>query len=248
MQQITRSLRWILATATLLFFATAWGATLADPEFRAKVAERFPGVTAEDITRTPVEGLWQISQNGVIAYISANGRYLLDGDLIDLKHDVNLSAQQRQEWRLEQLATVPESHMLIYAPPDPEHTITIFTDVNCFYCQRLHEQIDKLLEAGIRVRYLFYPLTGPGSESYRQAQAVWCSKDRKAALSAAMKNQPIPGEPGCDAPIQAHYQLATDKLGLRGTPAIITEQGRLLPPGIPVSKLIYKVQNDSQSG
>lgn len=234
---------WLAAGLTALFAGSAASADLSDADFRAEVAERFPGVSAEDITRSKIDGVWKIAQDGVIGYVSADGRYLLDGDLIDLERDVNLSAQQRRSWRLEQIDKVAESQMLIYAPPDPEYTLTVFTDVDCAYCRRLHQQIDQLLDAGIRVRYLFYPLAGPKSPSYRQARAVWCSDDRKAALLAAMQDNPIAGEPGCGSPVEAHYRLAVETLGLRGTPSLITDSGRILRPGIPLPKLVDKVVN-----
>lgn len=232
---------WLAAVLIAAPVSIAWSADLSDPEYRAEVAERFPGVSADDITPSAVEGLWEVSQKDVVGYISANGRYLLDGDLIDLERDVNLSARERRAWRLKRIGKVAESQMLVYAPSESEHTLTVFTDVECAYCRRLHQQIDKLLEAGIRVRYMFYPLAGPQSKAYQQAQAVWCSDDRKTAFLAALQDRPIPGEAGCGSPVEAHYRLAVESLGLRGTPTILTESGRILPPGIPVPELVDKV-------
>lgn len=221
--------------------AAAQAADLSDPEFRAEVAEQFPGVSADDITPSAAQGIWEISQGGVVGYISADGRYLLDGDMIDLERDVNLSAEERRSWRLRRIDEVSEDDMLIFSPSDPKYTLTVFTDVECSYCRRLHQEIDKLLDAGIRVRYLFYPLAGPRSDAFTKARAVWCSDNRKAALLAAQQDRPIPGEAGCGSPVERHYRLAVESLGLRGTPTIIAESGRILPPGLPVPKLVDEI-------
>lgn len=226
-----------------LFASAVSAKTLADPEYRAKVAEQFPGVTTDEIVPSKVDGLWRIVQEGLVGYLTADGRYLLKGDLIDLKRDVNLTAEVRRDWRLEKLAKMPESKMLIYAPPHPEHTLTVFTDVNCFYCRQLHQHIDKLLDAGIRVRYLFFPLSGPHSVSYKQARAIWCSDDRHAALDAAMRGKHIASEIDCQTPIAEHYKLAAKTLGLRGTPGIITEDGHLLHGSFMLSELIERASD-----
>lgn len=234
-----------IALASLAVLGSAGAGDLSDPEYRAEVAEQFPGVSAEDITPSAADGVWKIAHAGVVGYISADGRYLFDGDMIDLETDVNLSARERRSWRMARIERISEDDMLIFAPRTPEHTITVFTDVECTYCRRLHSQIDKILDAGIRVRYLFYPLEGPGSEAFRKARAVWCSEDRKAALLAAQNDEPIPGEAGCGSPVARHYRLAVEALNLRGTPTILTDSGRILPPGMPVPELIDEITGGS---
>lgn len=236
--------------ATLMLAAAAGAADLSDPGYRAEVAKQFPGVSAEDITPTAAPGIWQILQGGVVGYVTADGRYLMDGDLIDLKTDFNLAAEARRQWRVDHLATLDEDAMIVYEPDDPKASVTVFTDVECRYCRALHAQIDKLLAAGIRVRYLAYPLAGPNSTAFQRAERVWCADDRKAALTAAFLRYGN-GEPALDAsdctnPVKEQFTLAALTLGLRGTPAIITEQGAILPPGLPVPALIAQIKSGSQ--
>lgn len=219
----------------------AWAGDLSDPAFRAEVSKKFPGVKAENISATPVAGIYQISQGGVVGYITADGRYLLDGDLIDLDTDTNLSEQARGAWRLEKLAGVDESDMLIFSPQDPKHRITVFTDVDCAYCRLLHSQLDAFMDAGIEVRYLFFPLDGPGSKAYKKAKAVWCSEDRKAALTRAKQGKSIGKNSDCENPVDEQFKLAWDTLELRGTPSLITEDGRLLRLTQPVSTVIDQI-------
>ncbi|MDT0619179.1 DsbC family protein [Salinisphaera sp. P385] len=211
---------------------------LSDPEFRQTVADRFPGVAATDISETPLPGMWQISQSGVVGYISADGRYLFDGDMIDLEKEVNLAEAERRNWRLEKIGAVAEQDMILYEPARTRDTITVFTDVACRHCRRLHEGMDRLLEAGIRVRYLFYPLSGPDSSAFRRAQSVWCAADRKQALTRAFRGERIEADASCDNPVADQYRLAAQTMNLRGTPTIVTGDGRVLSPGLPVAAII----------
>ncbi len=221
---------------------------LSDPEFRQTVADRFPGVAASDISETPLPGMWQISQSGVVGYISADGRYLFDGDMIDLEKEVNLAEVERRDWRLERIGAVAERNMILYEPAQTRHTITVFTDVACRHCRRLHQGMDRLLAAGIRVRYLFYPLSGPDSNAFRRAQAVWCADDRKQALTRAFRGEQPGADADCDNPVADQYRLAADTMNLRGTPTILTEDGRFLPPGLPVGAIIREVTGQQSAG
>lgn len=232
----------------LLVCGPALAGDLADPGFRAEVAKRFYGVNADEITPTGIEGIWQISHGGVIAYITADGRYLLDGDIIDLKTDTNLTARDQRQWRLTQLAQVDEDDMIVYTPDEVAHSVTVFTDVECAYCRALHARLGDLLAAGIEVRYLFYPLAGPDSEAFAQAQKVWCAEDRKQALTEAFRDKPLRASDNCESPVEGQYRLATETLALGYTPTIITESGRVLPPGLPIPALIREITGDGGAG
>ncbi|MES1943821.1 thiol:disulfide interchange protein DsbC [Salinisphaera sp. PC39] len=222
----------LAALALTLFAAAGTAADLLDPAFRDEVAARIPGVSGEDIAPSPVPGIYRVRRGESIGYLTADGRYLFDGDLIELGSGENLSDTARREWRREILAGVPESSMLVYEPADgASHTLTVFTDVDCRYCRRLHADIDTLLAAGIRVRYLFYPLAGPESSSFEQARAVWCADEPRRALGRAMAGETLASAgAACDDPVMDHLRLAAETLGLDGTPGLIAGDGRLLPP------------------
>ena len=231
---------WVTALIAGLGIPAA-AADLSDPAFRAEISKKFPNVAPENITATPVDGIFEISQGGVVGYITADGRYLLDGDLIDLDDDVNLAEQARGEWRLSKLAGMQESKMLVFSPPNPAHTLTVFTDVDCQYCRLMHSQIQQFMDAGIKVRYMFFPLDGPSSKSYKKAQAVWCADDRQAALTRAKQGKSIGNETDCDNPIDEQFALAWDTLKLSGTPSLITEDGQLLRLTNPVGEVIQQI-------
>ncbi len=243
-QRIRTATIAVLTACTLT--SAAWADDLSDPAFRAEVAERFPGVSVEAITPAPVDGLYQISQGGTVGYITADGRYLLDGDLIDLEKNVNLTSLEHQRYRAERLAEVDEQDMIIFhatdRPDDPAQAVTIFTDVDCPYCRRLHARIDEIQDAGIEVRYLAFPLAGPGSESFVKAQKAWCASDRQQALTRAKRGETLDSTADCNSPVMAEYELARQELRLRGTPSIIAANGEILSPGLPIPKLIERLR------
>jgi thiol:disulfide interchange protein DsbC len=125
--------------------------------------------------------------------------------------------------------------MVVFGPEDAAHTITVFTDIDCTYCRKLHREIDQINARNIRVRYVFYPRFGPGSESWAKADAVWCSKDRQSALTRAKSGEDITAD-NCPTPVAEHYALG-NKIGVRGTPAILMEDGELLPGYVPAAEL-----------
>jgi thiol:disulfide interchange protein DsbC len=130
---------------------------------------------------------------------------------------------------------VSEDDMIIFEPKKTRHTITVFTDIDCGYCRKLHSEMQEFLDAGIRVRYMFFPRAGVGSNSYKKAVAVWCADDRKAALTAAKNNKAIEMKT-CDNPLAEHMELV-DKLGARGTPFIVLENGQTQPGYVPARQM-----------
>ncbi|KOR28390.1 thiol:disulfide interchange protein DsbC, partial [Achromatium sp. WMS1] len=179
---------------------------------------------------TPVPGLYEVVAESRVFYISSDGRYLLHGSLLDLNERKDLTAAKREELQRAALIHVeqfPETQMVVFAPLNPKHTITVFTDIDCGYCRKLHQEIGEFMAQGIKVRYLLFPRAGAGSTSYNKSVNVWCSVDRNQALTDAKAGKTLPDRT-CDNPIQQHIKLG-ELIGVRGTPTIILENGRVLP-------------------
>jgi thiol:disulfide interchange protein DsbC len=204
----------------------------ADP--RAEIASKIPGVRAEDLRPTPVSGIYELTHGTEIAYVTSDGKYAISGDLIELAKNDNLTETHRRDLRAKLIGAIPESEMLVFGPRDPKYTVTVFTDVDCAYCRQLHSQIGEYNRLGIRVRYLFYPRTGPNTESWTKAEEVWCSNNRNEALTLAKRGAMLPVKACPNNPVAKHYALGRD-FGLQGTPAIVLADGELiggyLPPG-----------------
>ena len=228
----------IAAAALVALFpaAAAPGASVEE-----SLAARFPGVEPEHVRQSAVPGLWEVAIGAQVVYLSEDGRYMVRGDLIDLMSGQNLTDARLTELRLEVASRLSrdfdERRMIVFSPDKPTHTVTIFTDVDCGYCRKLHGEIEEYNKRGIKVRYLFYPLAGVGSDSWAKADAVWCSPNRNEALTRAKLGQPVkPTQPCVNTPTAEHHRMATE-LGIRGTPAILTEQGDLLPGYVPADQL-----------
>ena len=208
---------------------------------RKTVTETFSMIDPENIDVSPVPGWYTIQQGSIIAYISGDGRYLLQGDLIDLDNQVNLSEVARNDSRRELMSTVSDNETIMFSPEDVKHTVTVFTDIDCTYCRRLHSQIDDYLAHGIQVRYLLYPRNGPASRAWNTSEDVWCSNDRGNALTLAKLDKEFQTA-SCDASaVQSHYAIGRD-VGLSGTPAIVLEDGTLIGGYLPPDQLKARLE------
>jgi thiol:disulfide interchange protein DsbC len=143
---------------------------------------------------------------------------------------------------MKRIADVPESQMLVFSPKDPKYTITVFTDVDCAYCRKLHSQMAEYNRLGIKVRYLFYPRSGPDTESWEKAEEVWCSNNRADALTRAKRGEENVGPKHCGgSPVARQYALGQD-LGVQGTPAIVLASGEMLPGYVPPAMLAQQLR------
>ncbi len=216
-------------------------AVLADDDaelkqVREKVTGVFKEIQPEHVEASPVDGWYTIRKGAIVAYISGDGRYLLQGDLIDLEQEVNLSEQTRNVSRLEMLAALSDDEVIVFSPENVKFSVSIFTDIDCTYCRRLHNQIDEYMAQGIEVRYLLYPRNGPGTATWKTSEEVWCATDRNDALTLAKLDRKFESS-NCDASIiNSHFALGQD-IGLRGTPAIVLQDGSLVSGYVPPLEL-----------
>ena len=213
----------------------------------AAVAAHLPGAKPEDLRTTPIPGIYEFKRGAELVYVTADGRYGLAGDLYRLQDHANLSDVRRRELRMALIGAVPESSMVVFAPAAPKYTVTVFTDVDCQYCRALHKQIAEYNRLGVKVRYMFYPRTGPNTSSWSKAEQVWCSADRRAALTAAKLGEALKAAACKPNPVADQYALG-QAIGLTGTPGIVTELGELLPGYAPPDELLQELQQEAQAG
>lgn len=203
---------------------------------RATVSTMFDGIDADDIYPSDIDGWYTIRKGAIIAYISGDGRYLLQGDLIDLVSQVNLSENDRNKARVKMMTDIADEQLIVFSPDKVRHTVSVFTDIDCTFCRRLHNQMDEYLDEGIEIRYFLYPRSGPASPSWTKAEQVWCAENRNEALTLA-KNDKTFDFSNCDSSIvSTHYAMGQD-VGLRGTPAIVLEDGTLFSGYLPPRQL-----------
>jgi len=227
---------------TLVFTIGAAAQVSADDaivELKASLAERLPQYSVSYVEKTPIEGIYQVIIGGQVIYMTKDARYMIDGNLIDLSTKKNYSEEAMSVIRLSQIKELGEDKMVVYTPEIIKHTITVVTDIDCPYCRRLHSEMDQYMAGGVQVRYIFMPLKGQGD--YRTTVSVWCAKDRNDALDLAKAGAEMEAK-DCENPIKEHLKVSKN-LGVRGTPAIILQDGSMLPGYVPANKLITELAN-----
>jgi thiol:disulfide interchange protein DsbC len=214
----------------------------ADP--RVALLKHLPaGSKLEDLQPSPIPGIYQFMQGADISYLSADGKFFIDGSLYDMDSRENLTEVLRARARVALISAVPESQMMIFGPKNPLYTITVFTDVDCGYCRKLHSEMAELNRMGVRVRYMFFPRTGPNTESWKKAEVVWCSADRNDALTRAKAGIAMDMNKTCEVtPVAREYALG-QSIGVRGTPAILTENGDYISGYMPPRELVQQIKD-----
>ena len=213
------------ATAT----STAQTAVSASVEtaIRNSLKQAIPDAEITSIKSTPYSGLYEIKAKGYgAAYMSADGRFMLQGELIELSGGklVNITEQGMATERKAALAAISAKDEIIFPAVGKTKGIAyVFTDIDCGYCRKLHNEVPQMNQLGIEIRYLAFPRSGYPSPMAKRMEAVWCSANPKEALTQAKQGQFITA-PECTAPIKAQYELG-QALGVRGTPAIFLENG-----------------------
>lgn len=205
---------------------------------KKQVHAAFPELVVETIKQSPVSGLYQLTSGPVVLYASNDGRYLLAGDVLDLESDDddrNVTEPARRDARVSVLKRLDPTEMVIYRPKTVKAVVTVFTDADCGYCRKLHQEIPRLMDLGIELRYLAYPRQGRGSATYTKMESIWCSNDPKSMMTKVMEGehvQPIT----CRNTIPAQLLLG-EKLGISGTPTLVFADGSLWAGYLTAEKL-----------
>ena len=230
-----------LTSAALVFGAIAAHAedntTQAITEGLHKVA---PNAKIQSIAESKIPGLYNVVTDGHLILMSGDGKYLIEGHAIDIDAHTDLMQEGMTEARKAGLAKIPADKKLIFAPPNPKYTVTVFTDVDCPYCREFHKQIAEYNKLGIAVEYVLYPLSiHPGAD--KKAQTVWCEKDRNTAYTNAMNGQTLP-QKTCSNPIAEIGSIAAT-MGIDGTPAILTKDGTQLGGYVAPAQLAQQLES-----
>lgn len=205
---------------------------------RALLESTQPGMVIDAVEPSPVSGLYEVQiQNGQTLYVSSDARHLIPGDLFEAREEglVNLGEERRNEWRARKIAALDEQDMIVFRARDEKAALTVFTDVDCPYCRKLHGEIGELNELGITVRYLAFPRTGLNTETHAKMVAIWCAQDRAAMFTAAKRGSDV-AEATCEGPVEEQYQLGRE-VGVTGTPALVFDDGSIVPGYVPAATL-----------
>jgi thiol:disulfide interchange protein DsbC len=206
-----------------------------------KLKQARPELDYTDIESSPIAGLYKIKINGQTAFVSADGGYLVAGDMFEVAvgNLINLQDQDRREAevafeseRAKMISAVAKSDMIIFSPKgEIKGYVSIFTDIDCGFCRKLHRQIDSFLDRGIEVRYLAFPRAGINSKSAQKLATAWCAKDRQLSMTQFKDGKNMPLETCANNPVADQYMLGQE-VGVTGTPALVLASGKLIPGAV----------------
>jgi len=247
-----KSMKVLFAALALVVMPVMATNLVESPEVRIKkrIETQFPDFKVDIVRPSPVRNIYEVAMGDEVVYVSADGNHLIfGGTLLDIAKEkpVNLTQNTKQEldalrapMRKAALDKVNESSMVTFKAPNQKYEISVFTDIDCGYCRKLHSEISQINALGITVHYLAFPRAGLDSPSYDKLVNVWCADDPKKAMTAA-KSQQIIANKNCKNPIRDHFELVRD-FGLNGTPAIILPDGTLLPGYMPPERLLEQIK------
>ena len=205
---------------------------------KSVLGKLMPQAQPDSIKPAAFPGMYEAIYGPQIIYISADGRYMLEGDLYDLKSQVNLTESKRRAARAKLVREMDQKDMIVFSPPADKvkFTITAFTDIDCGYCRKMHKQMKQYNDLGIAFRYMAYPRSGVNTPSYYKAVSVWCAKDKQDAMTQAKSGVNLP-KAECDNPVKKHMQAAK-LVGVTGTPTLVLESGRVIPGYVEPNRLL----------
>ena len=236
--------RLALAPLLALALGAPMGATAQDavPEPVLDLVRNLAGEIAPGTVRaSPAPGLYEVRVNEGFLYVTEDGRFFVYGDLYDARARQNLTDLSRRGERRAVVELLEPGTLIVFAPDTPvKHAVTVFTDVDCPYCAKFHLEVPQLNALGVEVRYAAWPRTPPGTKSYARSVSVWCASDRHRAITDAKAGRAIePAE--CENPVQAHVE-AGERVGVRGTPTLVTETGDLIGGYVPYAELLRRLE------
>lgn len=249
---MTKSLKTLLSTLVIsasisMLVVTSSHARVANniDKVRAELIKLIPSANDSEITATDAKNVFRIALQGGFAYAYVDGDLVLIGDLLNTATKENLGDIAKAKITVEKIANVPVEKMIVYGPKDAKRHITVFTDIDCGYCRKLHLEVPELNAAGVQVRYLAFPRAGVGSDSFKKYVSVWCNDDQQMSLTDAKSGRSVPTA-SCDNPIAESYNLGRE-VGVTGTPTIIFDDGTLTPGYLPYATLLERmgVKKDS---
>lgn len=236
------SVRPWLGMAALLIFSFAGGVAVAETAGEV-ISERLstvvPGLEVRSVRESAITGLYEVETNSRdMLYVTADGEYILAGEMLRLTDTgiENLTESSRAVARLETMEAFGADGVVSYpAEGEQKAAVNVFTDIDCPYCRKFHDDIPRLNELGITVNYYAFPRSGPGTPSFIKYESVWCADDQNAAMDEAKGGREVPGAT-CENPVEAQYRLGAE-VGVTGTPAILLEDGNMVRGYVPADQL-----------
>jgi len=211
-------------------------------EVEDRIAERLtsavPGLKVMSVKESEAKGLYEVqSNNGDTIYATEDGQYLMTGDLLRITEQgiANVTEAARADFRKEVMNEFGDDGVISFPAKNEKAVVSVFTDIDCPYCRKLHDEVPQLNKYGITVNYYAFPRSGPNTASFRKYESVWCADDQQAAMTSAKSGQSI-DQASCENPVREQFELG-GRVGVTGTPAIVLEDGNMVRGYVPAQRL-----------
>jgi thiol:disulfide interchange protein DsbC len=237
---IMRNLRWVLLLVCLGGLPASVAAGEVPDAVGNAVKHLFDNKAPDKIEPSPMPGFFQVTFGAQLYYVSRDGRYLVAGSIYEVASKRNLTEEGQNGGRAKLISALDEAGMVVFKAAEELSQVTVFTDVSCGYCIKFHQEMADLNAGGVTVRYVGFPRAGINSEAYDALVSVWCADDRRSAMTDAKAGRQI-APLSCDTPIARHKQLG-EEIGVRGTPTIVLENGRIIGGYVPAEELIQQAR------
>jgi len=228
--------RFLIAAALSV---AAFSASADEAAVESAIKSLVPAAKIDSIAESQVPNFYQVVLQGQVIYVSADGKYLFQGSVFDIPNKTDLTEAAKAGLRRGALAAVGPERRIIFPAKNEKYAVTVFTDIDCGYCRRMHGEMAEYNKRGISVEYLFFPRAGVGSEAFDKAVSVWCAADRNKALTIAKSGDKLESKT-CDNPVAADYELG-QQVGVTGTPAVYTRDGTQLGGYLPPEQLLQRL-------
>ena len=236
--------RILLVLSALFFASSAFAAEQEEQQVRNTLAKLAPNLQIDSIRQSEVPGLYEVLFGTRVVYLTGDGKYLLQGSIVDTESGKDISEAAISSVRNKILSSLKEEDMVVFAPKETKHTVTVFTDIDCGYCRKMHAEMKDYNDLGIKIRYVSYPRAGVGSESFNKSETVWCAEDREEAMTIAKLGgslKDVKAKENCDSPVRNQY-MTGQALSIQGTPAPFLENGKRVGGYLSASDLMKQIQ------
>ena len=233
-------LKRVMFSLALVASATVQADAAGEAKVREAIKTLVPSAQIDSVSESKLTGFYEVAMSGQVLYVSADGKYLVQGMVYDIANKRDLTEEKKSVMRKAALAGVPKDRMISFPAKDEKHRVTVFTDIDCGYCRKLHQQIAEYNNLGISVDYLFFPRSGPNTPSFDKAITVWCSPDRNKAFTEAKAGVDLEKKTCDNHPITADFELG-QKLGVNGTPMIVAADGSQIGGYVPPAQMLERL-------
>jgi thiol:disulfide interchange protein DsbC len=210
----------------LLPLGLAWSFFAAADEavIRKNLAQRLPHwPPLDEVRKTPVPGIWEVRLGNEVRYTDAEGAYVFEGELIDVRTKTNLTRERVKEVTAFKFEALALKDALVIKQGKGSRRIAVFADPNCGPCKLLEQELRAVSDVTI---YTFvYPILGPDSDA--KARDIWCAKEPGKVWRDWMVGAVPPARAmgRCELSALERNLAFGRKYAINGTPAIVFEDG-----------------------